>query len=345
MRSFQSPATFDPIPGHIVRFLRRVDRASGAEGQHRHQLLEALREQARIESVAASSAIEGIVVDRSRVAALVSAREGRFRDRSEAEFAGYRAALDYLHQEGPGELTVGLVLHLHRLLLQFTDGRGGHFKSDDNLVVDRDPDGSRHVRFQPVSARETPWFTAELVDRTNAALAGGEHHPLLVVAAFALDLLIIHPFADGNGRVARLATAHLLERTGYGVGRYVSIEQLIFETKDDYYAALGLSTAGWFDDGRHQLWPWAGYLLDRLAAAYDRLGARVAVGTTGGTKQDRVRDLVLLQGPDTFNIADIRAALPGISDQTIRLVLGELRNAGRLAVDGVGRGASWHRLT
>lgn len=347
MRSFQSPATFDPVPGHVVRALRQVDRSSGTEARHRHQLpqlLEALQEQARIESVAASSAIEGVVVDASRMPALVSdQRDGRFRNRNEAEFAGYRVAMDYLHNDDPGALTVGLVLHLHRLLFQFTEGRGGHFKADDNLVVERDPDGSRRVRFQPVSARDTPRFTEELVVRTDAALAGDEHHPLLVIAAFALDLLCIHPFADGNGRVARLVTAYLLERAGYGVGRYVSIEQLIYETRHGYYAALGLSTVGWFDDGRHVLWPWAGYLVERLATAYDRLEARVAAATTGGTKQDRVRDFVLLQGPGAFTIADIRAGVVGVSDQTIRLVLGELRRAGRVAVDGVGRGASWRR--
>jgi len=304
--------------------------------------LEALRQQARIESVTASSAIEGVVVEATRVPALVSDRtDGRFRNRNEAEFAGYRAAMDYLQEDDLGPLSVGLVLRLHRLLFQFTEGRGGHFKLDDNVVVDRRPDGSRPIRFKPVSALATPWFTEEL--RADSALAGDEHHPLLVAAAFALDLLCIHPFADGNGRVARLVTAYLLTRADYGVGRFISIEQLIYETKDTYYAALGQSTVGWFDDGQHTLWPWAGYLVERLATAYDRLEARVAASTTGGTKQDRVRDFVLFQGPATFTIADIRAALPGVSDQTIRMVLSELRRVGRVAVDSVGRGARWRR--
>ena len=127
---------------------------------------------------------------------------------------------------------------------------------------------------------------------------------------FALDLLCIQPFADGNGRVARLATAHLLQRTGYGVGKYVSVEQLIYETKDDYYLALAASTLGWFDDGQHSAWPWVGYLLGRLDAAYTRFGACVAAGG-GGTKQARVRDFVLLHAPTPFTIADIRRTVPG----------------------------------
>lgn len=346
MRSFQRRETLDPVPGDVVNTLRRIDRAAGAEASATDQLpqlLDALRAQARIESITASSAIEGIVVDDARVPALVSGHAYCFRNRSEAELAGYTAALDYLNQDDPEQLSVGLLLHLHRLLFSFADGLGGSFKSDDNLMIDRRPDGSTAVRFQPVSARETPFFTDELVARTSEALRRGDHHPLLVTAAFVLDLLCIHPFSDGNGRVARLATSNLLRSSGYGVGRYVSLEQLIYDAKDDYYSSLGASTAGWFDDGRHDLWPWARYLLARLDESYTRFEARVAAGTSGGTKQDRVRDYVLLHAPTTFTIADIRRAVPGISDNTIRIVLGELKTLGRITNDGTGRGAAWHR--
>ncbi len=346
MRSFQRPHTLDPVPGDIVKMLRHIDRAAGAEGRYADQLpqlLDALRAQARIESITASSAIEGVVVEEARVTRLVSAHAQRFRNRSEAEFAGYRAALDYLNQEDPGEFNIGLVLHLHRLLFSFVDGRGGSFKTDDNLVVDREPDGTTTVRFEPVGAQETPFFMEELVARTCDALDRGEHHPLLVCAAFVLDFLCIHPFGDGNGRVARLATTYLLEHTGYGVGRYVSLEQLIYDTNADYYIALGESTRGWFDDARHDLWPWAGYLLHRLGDAYDRFTARVAAGTAGVTKQGRVRDFVLLHAPSTFTIAEVRRAVPGVSDNTIRLVLTELKSDGVITNDGTGRGATWHR--
>ncbi len=347
MRSFQHPDTLDPVPGEVVATLRRIDRAAGAEAQYADQLpqlLDALRDQARVESITASSAIEGVLVDEARVPRLVSGSVERFRNRSEAEFAGYRASLDYLYQDDPGELTVGLVLHLHRLLFSYVEGQGGHFKIDDNLVVDRAPDGTRTIRFEPVSARDTPFFIDELVIRSRAALDRGGHHPLIVIAAFALDFSCIHPFADGNGRVARLITSYMLQSHGYGVGRYVSLEQLIYDTKDDYYASLGASTAGWFDDGRHDPWPWVRYLIDRLAGAYGRLEDRIAAGSSGGTKQDRVRDYVLVHAPAGFAIGDIRRALPGVSDNTIRIVLAELKEAGRIANDGTGRSATWRRL-
>ena len=346
MRSFQRAETFDPVPGSVVMMLARIDRGQGAEGRYTHQipqLLAGLAQNARVESITASSAIEGVVVDDRRRDGLLGGTTARFRNRSEAEFAGYRAALDYLVKQQPGALSSGLVLHLHRLLFTYTGGGGGRFKLDDNVVVSYDADGRQRVLFEPVAARETPHYVDELVVRTNDALGVGAVHPLLVISAFALDLLCIHPFADGNGRVARLLTTHLLLSAGYGAIRYVSVEQLILDAKDDYYASLAASTEGWFDDGQHQLWPWASYLLARLGETYDRFEARVTGATSGANKQQRVRDFVLHQGPAEFRIADIRRALPGVSDNTIRLVLGELRSAEQVDNDGTGRSASWRR--
>jgi len=173
--------------------------------------------------VTASSAIEGVIVDNARVTKLVSGTETGFRNRSEAEFAGYTAALDYLYMmpstDLSSNLSTGLIGHVHRLLLSHTDGRGGSFKLADNVVTERNPDGGRLIRFTPVSARDTPFFMNELIVRTEIALSTAAHHPLLAVAAFALDFSCIHPFADGNGRVARLLTSYLIQRAGYGVGR------------------------------------------------------------------------------------------------------------------------------
>jgi Fic family protein len=211
-------------------------------------------------------------------------------------------------------------------------------------VVDREPDGTRSVRFAPVATYETAFYTSELVERANAEMASGLHHPLIVTAACVLDLTCIHPFTDGNGRIARLLTTHLLDRTAYGVGRYVSIEQLLYEAKDDYYAALAASTDGWFDDGEHSVWPWTEFLLTQIAEAYRRFESRIAAGRAGGTKRERVHDHVLLHAPASFTIGDVRRAVPGVSDETIRVVLAQLRDAGKIAVERTGRAACWKRL-
>jgi Fic family protein len=334
------------VPGPIVARLPHVDRGAGREDLYAHQLpalLDQLATRARVESVTASSAIEGIVVEASRASRIVSGTVRRLGNRSEQELAGYRDALDYLWGDQPTDLTVGLVLHLHRLLFGRTEVAGGRLKDEDNLVVDVDDTGVRTVRFRPVSARETPYYMDELVVRYRDAQASGHHHPALLVGLFALDLSIIHPFADGNGRVLRVLTNYLLAQSGYGVTRYVSLEQLLHDDRDRYYDALAASTTGWSDDSA-DVWPWLDFFVEKLALAYAIFEDRAGAARLTGTKQDRVRDHIRHHAPTTFAMSDLRAALPDISDVTIRLVLSELRDAGEIAADGTGRSTRWARL-
>lgn len=348
MRSFEKhAAVLDRVPGTVTRSLSTVDVGRGSEGLHRSQLpglLEQLAVRARVQSIKASSALEGVVVaDDQRADRIIGGATRTLRGRSEQELAGYRDGLDYVWQTTWAPVNVGLVLHLHRLLLAHTAAVGGVFKTEDNLVVDRDPDGSQRVRFHPVSARDTPGFTAELLARYTAERELDRHHPLLLVGLAVLDLLVIHPFEDGNGRVARILTNALLDDAGYGVARYVSLEQLVADSADDYYAALLASTHHWHD-ARHDPWPWLSYFVDSLGEAYSLFGQRAAATTGAGTsKRERVTGYVLDRAPASFRIADIRLALPGISDGTIRNALDDLRAQDRVAVDGTGRNATWHR--
>ncbi|MGL5859914.1 MAG: Fic family protein, partial [Phycicoccus sp.] len=334
------------VPATVVTRLARGDVGRGRQELFRHRLPELLAELAdrsRVASITASSALEGVVVaDRARAAAILSGRAGVLRTRSEQEFAGYRAALDHLFTADWRPLNVGLLLHLHRELFAHTAHHGGQFKASDNLVVDRSPDGTVEVRFVPVPAARTEYFTVELVDRYQEAMATGQHHPVLLTGLFVLDLLTIHPFLDGNGRVVRALTNALLDDAGYTVGRYVSIEQLIAESADDYDRALLDSTHGWHTRSNDP-WPWLGYLVGILASAYDRFERGAEAGRSGGTKQDRVREYVMEHAPSVFRMTDVRAALPGVSDPTIRLALHQLKQEGRVWPQGTGRAAAWVR--
>jgi len=332
------------VPGPVVVQLAHVDMGRGREELFHNQLpalLTELANRARIASITASSALEGVVVeDQARAAAIIGDKATTLRTRSERELAGYRAALDYLFGQDWRPLNVGLLLQLHRNLFEQTKLDGGRFKENDNLVVDRSPDGSVEVRFVPVSAASTEYFTVELIDRYKDALNDGRHHPVLLVGLFVLDLLTIHPFTDGNGRVVRALTNALLDDAGYTVGRYVSLEQLIAESADDYYTALLASTRGWHEQ-TNDPWPGLAYFIDVLARAYKRFEQRAASDRSTGTKQDRVREYVLEHAPRIFRIADVRVALPGISDPTIRLALEQLKNEGKVMPEGRGRSAAW----
>jgi Fic family protein len=306
-------------------------------------LLTELANRARVQSITASSAIEGVIVeDTGRAERIINRRTSALRNRSEQELAGYRDAQDYLFQQDWRPLNTGLLLHLHRLLFAHTAMPGGAFKAEDNLVVDRSPDGTTTVRFKPVPAASTPFAVDDLIERYKHAVAAGEHHPVLLTGLLILDLLVIHPFEDGNGRVARLLTNAMLTEHGYTVGRYVSLEQAVAESADTYYQALLESTHSWHD-GTADPWPWLGYFTGVIANAYAVFADRAAAAKTPGTKQQRIREHILRHAPATFRLADIRTAAPGVSDQTIRLVLEQLKNEGKVRADGTGRSATWTR--
>lgn len=350
MRSFQDPErTFTRMPPSLGVLLKAVDRGSGRQQLFEDQVPELLRRLARqtkVESITASNAIEGVEVEPDRAESLAGEEPPRFRNRSEREFAGYADALDGLmRDERLGPLAVPRLLELHRKMLAHTDDLGGHLKREDNRIADREPDGTTRIVFRPPPWRETESLLTGLCSGYRYTLGGGAVHPLIALAAFILDLLAIHPVPDGNGRLARLATTHELLRLDYGVARYVSVEQRIYESKNAYYTALEQSQRGWHE-GEHSIWPWTEYLIRVLAESYEDFESRVAAGrgSEAGNKQDRIRRWALDEAPAEFKIGDVRRAIPGVSDPTIRLVLRDLRDEGLLAAESVGRGARWRRL-
>jgi Fic family protein len=350
MKSFQDPArTFAGMPPPLGVLLKSVDRGSGRQQLYEDQVPELLRrlaQQTKVESITASNAIEGVEVEPERAEALVQAGGQRLRNRSEKEFAGYADALDGLmRDENPEVLTVPRLLELHRKMLAHTSTQGGYLKREDNRIANREPDGTTHIIFKPPPWQETEGLLSTLCQSYAYTLEQGAVHPLIALSAFILDLLAIHPVLDGNGRMARLATTNELLRLGYGVARYVSVEQRIYESNSAYYTALEQSQRDWYA-GEHSIWPWTEYLVRILADAYEDFERRVAAGrgAEGGTKQDRVRRWALEEAPRVFRLKDVRRAVPGVSDPTIRLVLRALRDEGQLAPEGVGNGARWRRL-
>ncbi|MDQ3720077.1 MAG: Fic family protein [Actinomycetota bacterium] len=337
--------TFGAQPRDLGGVLARIDTGRGQEKlflDQRPELLKRLSENARIASITASNAIEGVVVESIRAEKIVEGSP-RFRNRNEKEFAGYRDAVDALMRLDRHELlTVPFVLHLHRQLFEHTGARGGYLKTDDNLIVSYES-GLREVIFTPPEPKRAEFMLSELLTRYNSLKDEGQIHPLVLIGGLVVDLLAIHPVADGNGRLARLVTTHELLSQGYGVARYISIEQRILESKNTYYDRLYRSQRDWHE-GKHDIWPWTSYLAQILAGAYDDFEHRVAVAAEEvGSKQGRVRDYILKQAPREFRRRDIERALPEVSHATIRLVLNDLRDREQIVPQGAGPTARWRR--
>ncbi len=299
-------------------------------------ILESMAEQAKFASTEASNRIEGIVTTQARLKGLMQ-ESATPKNRSEAEIAGYRDVLGLIHeQHNHIDVKPSVILQLHRDLMKHTRlSFGGSWKTTDNQIISRAADGTAHVRFQPTSAFETPAAVEQLCKTYQHTISQGEVDPLLASMRFIFDFVSIHPFNDGNGRMSRLLTVLLLERCGYLVPRYISIEKLIENNKELYYDALGDSSIGWQDNTNDEA-PFVRYMLGTVLAAYSELFDRAEQASSNISKADRV-DALFARSIGKVTKADIREACPDISISTIERELKRLLDAGVIYKVGAGR--------
>ncbi len=308
--------------------------------KQRPETLEGLRTVAAIESTDSSNRLEGITAPPARIEALVVDKVEP-RDRSEQEIAGYRDAMELIHQTGSAmPVTVNVIRQLHQMLYRYMPEEGGSWKTTDNEVVERDADGNvTRVRFKAATAVETPQAMQDLIDGYEQALADGRN-PMVVIPLFLLDFLCIHPFRDGNGRVSRLITGQLLYHAGYQVGRYISLERLFEQSRETYYEMLEASSQGWHES-EHAVMPWVHYFWGVLLRAHKEFEDRVGNIEDGrGSKSQRVREAIERKVVP-FRASELRREVPDVSRDTIRLVLRAMKKEGLISSDGHGRGARW----
>lgn len=333
------------VPASMAVALGEIDRAQGAQSAFRGRRPDSLRtltEIARIQSVASSNAIENITAPAERIHKLL-ADTSTPANRDEQEIAGYRAVLDTIDANAAHiPFTPSVVEQLHRDLYQFTNTPAGHWKSAENSIQQVGPDGVRVVRFQTVPAIETPAAMRELHEHFATAIDSREHHQLLLIGCYVFDFLAIHPFLDGNGRISRLLTLLALYQSGYEVGRFVSLERLVNDTRATYYDALQTAGHGWHEDA-HDIGPWLRYFLGILIAAYRELQDSVDTVTGRGSKRQAIRRFIELSIAEEFTVADIRRAVPAASQSYISKTLTRLRDEGMIEPVGAGRNARWRR--
>ena len=304
-----------------------------------------LVEIARIQSADASNRIEGIYTSDERLKKLVM-NKTMPRTRSEQEIAGYRDVLATIHENYDYiPLKPGMILQLHRDLYKYSGSSiGGSYKNSDNVIAEEDAQGNQFIRFEPVPAWETPEAMETACAAYNNALRDPDADPLLLIPMFILDFLCIHPFNDGNGRMSRLLTLLLLYRAGYSVGKYISIEKIIEQSKDTYYEALQNSSAGWHE-GTNDYAPFVQYMLGVLVSAHRDFSSRVQVLSTKSlSKPDRIREII--KGTlGRITKAELIAQCPDISEVTVQRALADMLKNGEIIKISGGRYTSytWNR--
>ena len=305
------------------------------------ETLETLVEIARIQSTEASNRIEGIVTTDERLKKIVMDKTMP-QTRSEKEIAGYRDVLATIHENYEFiPVRVPIILQLHRDLYRFSGKSiGGSFKNADNVISETFPDGSKRVRFEPVPAWETSEDVERLCAAFDEAIRDDEMDPLLLIPMFVLDFLCIHPFNDGNGRMSRLLTLLLLYRAGYQIGKYISLEKIISDSKETYYEALQASSDGWHE-GANDYGPFVRYLLGTILAAYREFKERAGLLTAEKlSKPGRIREIIR-NHMGKITKAEIAAQCPDISQVTVQRALAELLKSGEIIKISGGRYTSY----
>lgn len=346
MKSFTPEQLARSAPLGISWLMGTVMEAKGRQELFEHQSperLRTLRQQAIVQSTESSNRIEGVTVERERLLPLVLGKT-KPRDRSEEEIVGYRQALSHIHEHHAHyAINEKEIKHLHSLAQGGYSADAGEYKQRDNDIIQIFPDGRREIRFSTVEATQTPEAMKQLYAAYHHTLQQGLLPPLLLIANTIFDFLCIHPFRDGNGRVSRLFTLLLLYQHGYRVGRYISLERIIEETKESYYEALHASSADWHQ-GKHDLVPWWSYWLSTMRLAYKELEGRVEqLSTKRGHKTEIIKQAILSM-PTTFRISELHQKCPEVSREMLKNVLSEERSLGRLEVIGKGAGSQWKKL-
>lgn len=323
----------------ILSLIAGIYRANGKEEVLLSQspaVLESLVELAKVQSTEASNAIEGIVTTSTRLRQLVADKTTP-RNRDEQEIMGYRDALNIIHDSyGSITLSRNHILQLHKILYQYQfNARGGQLKSVQNYISATYPDGRTEVLFTPLAPYETTEALDQICTEYNRVVGNGEVEPLLAIPIFIHDFLCIHPFNDGNGRMSRLLTTLLLYRSGFMVGKYVSLEAKIAANKDMYYAALRESSDDWYDESSCPT-AFIRYWLQILLVAYHDFEDRSSLLVNSSSVIHQVQTAID-NHLGAFTKQHIREWCPNLSDSSIEGAVRTLVKNGIISRKGGGR--------
>ena len=311
--------------------------------KQRPEELEKLVEIAKIQSTASSNAIEGIVTTSTRIRQLVEEKTTP-KNRDEQEIAGYRDVLSIIHESFDAiPLTRNYILQLHKILYSHMyNPMAGQTKNVQNYISATYPDGHTEILFTPLAPFETPEALDRICEEYNKVIGNMELEPLIAIPVFIHDFLCIHPFNDGNGRMSRLLTTLLLYRSGFYVGKYISLEAKIAKSKDLYYDALLRAQHGW-QEGTEDAIPFIKYLLGTILAAYKDFEDRFAIVEEKLPAIEMVRK-ASQNKIGRFTKQDIRELCPSLSLSSVEGALRKMVAAGELKREGAGKSTCYIRL-
>jgi len=332
--------------GEVLGLVAAIYKEAGKQElylKQKPEKLEQLVEIAKVQSTEASNAIEGIVTTSTRLKQLALEKTTP-KNRNEQEIAGYRDVLNIIHESFDViPITQNYILQLHKVLYSYMNNPfAGCTKNVQNYIAATYLDGHTETLFTPLAPYETPQALDRICEEYNRVIGNNEVEPLIAIPVFVHDFLCIHPFNDGNGRMSRLLTTLLLYRSGFYVGKYISLEAKIAKNKDLYYDALSASQQGWHE-GKDDSTPFIKYLLGTVLAAYKDFEDRFELVKDHLSALETVRKATM-QKIGRFTKQDIRELCPSLSVSSVEGALRKLVNAQEIKREGAGKSTRYYRI-
>ena len=336
----------DKIPGNLINVLTGIYTMKSDNESRKEKyntVFTELEKIAIVQSVKGSNAIEGILTTDERINEIVN-RSSAPLNHNEEEIVGYRDALNLIHNNyqdiGVSEANI---LSLHETMLRIAKPNvAGKYKEHDNVIMEIKGDGTRCVRFTPVSSNETKDAMEQMILAYMDARDNSNINQLLLIPCVILDFLCIHPFSDGNGRMSRLLTLLLLYKAGFDAGKYISFEEQINKTKGYYYEALKRSSLNWHENKNDYFFFVENFLVT-LFACYKELDKRFAtVNSKKINKTSRI-EATILNSILPISKKEISNILPDVSITTIETVLGKMLKEDKIIKVGEGKNTKYIR--
>lgn len=236
-----------------------------------------LRKQAMLRMIHSSTSIEGNVLNRYEVEKVLAGEKVDAPERDISEVKNYRDAVYFISKfsQEKRKITVKTILEIHRLVSKNTleKEKCGHFRKNKVFVVSRRGNKIVKVSYTGPEAKQVP----QLVKGLTAWLdkANKENICPIIAAAFAhSEIAAIHPFADGNGRTARLLATLILYQRGYDFRKLFALEDFYNQDRPSYYKAIHLGK-NYQERLKNDLTNWLEYFIKGLACEMEGVGENI----------------------------------------------------------------------
>jgi len=251
------------------------------------------------------------------------------------------ALIDQVYKFQPFDRSFISTLHFY-MYRGYNPEIGGNYKDTQNYIQEMMPDGSYRTIFVPAAPEEVVPLLDNLIYQFNMLSVDEEVNKLLLISAFLLDFMCIHPYNHGNGRLSRLILNFLLKKYGYTIDDYYSISYIIKLRIGEYIDAFEGSARGW-EDNSNDYTVYVSFLLKSILEGYRKLDYILEVNSLEGTAEEKILKVITDSAtPITKQV--VQNILYSTSPATIEKALASLLRANKIQLITKGRYSKYFRI-